>query len=81
MIHDFDMVPFGDLVCGSGHPLTCTPAIDSGRFTTSSCDIDGEEGPTKDDYDLWCRADDLFVSADYGSCPVNVMHSLVRRPD
>jgi hypothetical protein len=57
------------------------PTIDSGRFTTSSCDVDGEGGLIKDDYDLWCRADDLFVSADYGSCPVNVMHSLVRRTD
>lgn len=81
MIRDIDMVPFGDEVCSEGHQFTYTPAMTAGRFTTSTCDIDDQEGPTKDDYDLWCRADDLFVSADFGSCPVNVTHSLLRRPD
>jgi hypothetical protein len=81
MAYEFDMVEIDGHLCADGHPMTYTPAITSGRSTTSSCDIDGETGTSIDDYNLCCARDSLFVSESYGACPIDQTHELTRRLD
>ncbi len=71
-----ELVTLDDVRCGCGHEYVFPAAIKDGKYAASYCPIDDEEGPTIDNYDLFCGRCRLRISESFGQCPTNPSHEL-----
>lgn len=73
-----EWVTLDGITCGRGHEYEFPAAISGGRSSTAYCRRCKEDGPTIDNYDLYCGRCKLYVSSSFGECPTNRSHELRR---
>ena len=72
----FDPLTFDGMRCPTCDDEYLFPPSSHGRSEASWCPNGDGEGPTVDDFNLWCPNCEHFVSVSLGECPRDRNHAL-----